>query len=176
MSIKDAAESGVRAYLEIHGKCEEEITRLRAENAILRSQLVEGDTHHIVQGLRAQLDMGLNLLAVIHRDGGHYEAEHGFDQAVKDAQALVLAERAQLATKHEHQHGIDVCVYCAKGDLAVQQLTEAQRDVARLERLRDGMQAEVHRLDQEVERLRARLKEQYEIEAALTAQLAEGQK
>lgn len=30
-----------------------------------------------------------NLLARIHRDGGHYEAEHGVDKAVRDADRLV---------------------------------------------------------------------------------------
>lgn len=29
-----------------------------------------------------------NLLAVIHRDGGHYQAEHGSEKAAKDAEAL----------------------------------------------------------------------------------------
>lgn len=29
-----------------------------------------------------------NLLAVIHRDGGHYEEKHGTEQAVKDAMTL----------------------------------------------------------------------------------------
>ena len=30
-----------------------------------------------------------NLLARVHRDGGHYEAEHGVDQAVFDADIIV---------------------------------------------------------------------------------------
>lgn len=34
-----------------------------------------------------------NLLAVIHRDGGHYIEEHGWEKACADAEALVLAER-----------------------------------------------------------------------------------
>lgn len=36
-----------------------------------------------------------NLLAVIHRDGGHYQAEHGTEKAAKDAEAVVLADRAR---------------------------------------------------------------------------------
>ena len=31
----------------------------------------------------------LNLLAIIHRDGGHYVAEHGLDKAVQDAMKIV---------------------------------------------------------------------------------------
>ena len=32
----------------------------------------------------------LNLLAIIHRDGGHYVAEHGIVKAIKDAQKIVV--------------------------------------------------------------------------------------
>ena len=35
----------------------------------------------------------LNLLAVIHRDGGHYETEHGTARACADAEKIVIAER-----------------------------------------------------------------------------------
>lgn len=34
-----------------------------------------------------------DLLAVIHRDGGHYVEAHGWEKACADAEALVLAER-----------------------------------------------------------------------------------
>lgn len=37
-----------------------------------------------------------SLLAVIHRDGGHYEAEHGTARAADDAIAAVRALRAQF--------------------------------------------------------------------------------
>jgi hypothetical protein len=40
-----------------------------------------------------------NLLAVIHRDGGHYQGEHGTDKAVADGMlivARVIAERDVL--------------------------------------------------------------------------------
>uniref|UniRef100_A0A6M3K0Y8 Uncharacterized protein n=1 Tax=viral metagenome TaxID=1070528 RepID=A0A6M3K0Y8_9ZZZZ len=30
-----------------------------------------------------------NLLAIIHRDGGHYTSEHGLEKSVKDAQKKV---------------------------------------------------------------------------------------
>jgi len=35
----------------------------------------------------------MNLLAVIHRDGGHYVEEHGLEKAVEDAINVVYAER-----------------------------------------------------------------------------------
>ena len=31
----------------------------------------------------------LNLLAVIHRDGGHYTEKHGINKSVKDAMLIV---------------------------------------------------------------------------------------
>lgn len=39
-----------------------------------------------------------DLLAIIHRDGGHYRAKHGDDQAYVDAIALITNERAE--TQH----------------------------------------------------------------------------
>ncbi len=42
----------------------------------------------IYEGLRS-------LLAVIHRDGGHYFTDHGLDKAVEDAQKVVHDERQQ---------------------------------------------------------------------------------
>ena len=36
----------------------------------------------------------LNLLAVIHRDGGHYVAKHGIEKAAADAEHLIAKERA----------------------------------------------------------------------------------
>lgn len=38
-----------------------------------------------------------DLLAVIHRDGGHYVEEHGLDKAIEDAKTKVLATRVALA-------------------------------------------------------------------------------
>lgn len=34
-----------------------------------------------------------NLLAVIHRDGGHYSQEHGLEKSTRDAVRLTLNER-----------------------------------------------------------------------------------
>lgn len=36
------------------------------------------------------------LLATIHRDGGHYQIEHGTEKAVRDAIDIVLSMRARL--------------------------------------------------------------------------------
>jgi len=41
------------------------------------------------------------LLAVIHGDGGHYQAEHGTAKAAKDAEAKVLADRTALTEARE---------------------------------------------------------------------------
>lgn len=51
-----------------------------------------------IESLRAQLAVEQqavgNLLAVIHRDGGHYQGEHGLAKACADAEAIVIADRA----------------------------------------------------------------------------------
>ena len=39
-----------------------------------------------------------NLLAVIHRDGGHYQDEHGTEKAVEDAMMIIPSQRADLET------------------------------------------------------------------------------
>lgn len=39
------------------------------------------------------LEVAGNLLAVIHRDGGHHTHREGFEQSCKDAEKVVLAER-----------------------------------------------------------------------------------
>jgi hypothetical protein len=43
-------------------------------------------------------DLLRNLLAVIHRDGGHYAAEHGLEKAVSDAMSLVTDLRVKAPT------------------------------------------------------------------------------
>lgn len=37
-----------------------------------------------------------NLLAVIHRDGGHYEAQHGIVKACSIAEQIITNERRAL--------------------------------------------------------------------------------
>lgn len=44
---------------------------------------------------RAVRDLS-NLLAMIHRDGGHYEAKHGTEKAVEDAKEIVCEWRTGL--------------------------------------------------------------------------------
>lgn len=63
------------------------IADLEGENADLRAQVerLERDRHH-----------ALNLLAVIHRDGGHYTADLGFENSCKSGEAIITQLR-QLA-------------------------------------------------------------------------------
>lgn len=43
-----------------------------------------------------------DLLAIVHRDGGHYESQHGTEKAAKDAVTLWYANAAKLDTdNHE---------------------------------------------------------------------------
>ena len=37
-----------------------------------------------------------DLLAVIHRDGGHYEAKHGLLKAIEEAERIIVNERITL--------------------------------------------------------------------------------
>lgn len=46
------------------------------------------DTHR--GGSSYEASMLLNLLARIHRDGGHYVEQHGLDKAIEDADAQVV--------------------------------------------------------------------------------------
>lgn len=62
----------------------DEIDRLRAEVAEVAAKRDEW------AGFSARLSIQLgNLLAVIHRDGGHYESEHGTEKACADAETAV---------------------------------------------------------------------------------------
>lgn len=60
-----------------------------------------------------------NLLARIHRDGGHYEEEHGTEKAVKDADFIV----AHLYTDVEYYKHADLI----KADAEIQRLRQALR-------------------------------------------------
>jgi len=50
-----------------------------------------------------------NLLAVIHADGGHYEAEHGTVKAVTDAIEKVFEMKAHLT---QRTPDVAVCSVC----------------------------------------------------------------
>lgn len=54
----------------------------------------ESDCAHIVESMGYENALR-NLLAIIHRDGGHYAAEHGIKKAVEDAHKVW----AELRTK-----------------------------------------------------------------------------
>jgi uncharacterized coiled-coil DUF342 family protein len=64
-----------------------EIERLRAENdqAISDAQTLEQEAHQLY-----------NVLAVIHRDGGHYAHEHGAIKASEDAINEVIRLRSEI--------------------------------------------------------------------------------
>ena len=50
-----------------------------------------------------------NVLAVIHRDGGHYVRDHGFVRASKDAAKIVVTLRKENSL---FQDSISNCPYC----------------------------------------------------------------
>lgn len=59
------------------------------EMALAVFPIWEKDKETIAAATRTANAHTSNLLAVIHRDGGHYEQEHGTDKAVADALALL---------------------------------------------------------------------------------------
>jgi len=71
-----------------------------------------------------------SLLAVIHRDGGHYEAEHGTARAADDAIAAVHVLRGSLegyVEANKHMKGeLDDAIEDAR------KYADAQREIARL--------------------------------------------
>jgi hypothetical protein len=93
------------------------ISRGRAENVQLREKLAEaekdrGDANDALAACQAQAagtiarlrealdeweDSALNLLAVVHRDGGQHTATVGFSASCTEAEAAVVALRAKLA-------------------------------------------------------------------------------
>ena len=79
----------------------------------------------------AQLEHWLgSLLAVIHRDGGHYESEHGTEKACADAETAVHVLRGSLegyVEANRHMKGeLDDALEDAR------KYAEAQREIARL--------------------------------------------
>jgi DNA repair exonuclease SbcCD ATPase subunit len=70
------------------------IEHLRKEKANYRAKVdqLEAENERL-----AASDTALgNLLAVIHRDGGHYRTEHGTAQAAEDAQEIVIQLRTEI--------------------------------------------------------------------------------
>lgn len=61
--------------------------------------------------LTAERDEARELLAYIHRDGGHYHADHGFKKAVADGIRLVMKEGAERDALREELAKIDDFLY-----------------------------------------------------------------
>ena len=53
--------------------------------------------------LEAALQAGRDLMAVVHRDGGHYREAHGDRKAADDAIAVVSKLRSELAAEREQR-------------------------------------------------------------------------
>jgi hypothetical protein len=51
----------------------------------------------------SELNAAENLLAVIHRDGGHYTKEHGFEKSCADAEKIVLRDRRDEPSERERE-------------------------------------------------------------------------
>lgn len=67
------------------GNLEQQVRDLEEKNTILKAERDEAIRTR--DEVHQQL---MNLLAVIHRDGGQYVGEHGVAQAITDAHGLVM--------------------------------------------------------------------------------------
>lgn len=66
--------------------------RTRGDEADLWRQIAQKREHQL-----------LNLLARIHRDGGHYTVEHGLAKSVEDADKVICDMRAELDRWARHR-------------------------------------------------------------------------
>lgn len=57
-----------------------------------------------------------NLLAIIHGDGGHYQAKHGDEKATKDAIAKYYATRFDALCPHGMPLAENICGPCSQGE------------------------------------------------------------
>jgi hypothetical protein len=74
--------------------------------AICRGTQMDDAAIHSIRGyvteklrIEAERDAAANLLAVIHRDGGHHTGSVGFARSCADAEAAVLQDRTERAHK-----------------------------------------------------------------------------
>jgi hypothetical protein len=86
------------------------------EMALLERNLAEKEAKSLLRDLR-------NLLATIHRDGGHYTDAHGLAHSVEEAHEVVGRDRAALdAERHR-------CLYWVDQAFGALSLDEARRRI-----------------------------------------------
>ena len=89
--------------LEAQGQIEfldKKLAECQAELQSTRLQMITDfgqyqEAHEKVKELTDQVLAASNLLAVMHRDGGHHQLAVGFDQAIQDAMAVYYGLTAQ---------------------------------------------------------------------------------
>ncbi len=79
----------------------EEIGADGPENADDTAERAAGVIRNQADAIATMSDQLGNLLAVIHRDGGHYESEHGTERACADAMQRICDTRAGLGAADE---------------------------------------------------------------------------
>ena len=87
--------------------------------------------HNMEAELRVENQSFGNVLAVIHRDGGHYITQHGHKKASEDAIEIVTKLRTKLAEAEERNKPLD--------DL----LRTLSHDIRRVVDGRDNLQADL---------------------------------
>lgn len=79
------------------GRADQDRAREADQSASIERLMRERDAAEAALAEQAGTGYHLrNLLAVIHRDGGHYTQEHGLQKAVEDAYEVVGADRVKV--------------------------------------------------------------------------------
>ena len=94
---------------------------IRAHKRI--GELLQATAAELAQ-LKAKEDLLGNLLAILHRDGGHHEGEVGTEQAVKDAMKIYYQLRAELDEKNSALELIGDLAYDRDGWKSAEKLGE----------------------------------------------------
>lgn len=90
------ARSDKNQYVRENIQQKERIGELAHENIVL------GNRVEVLKELEQQAG---NVLAVIHRDGGHYISKHGWKKACEDAKNMIPKERQELEQlRYEKKH------------------------------------------------------------------------
>ena len=84
------------------------------ENAGLNRLQIYMLLKHSLPETKAERCLG-NLLAIIHGDGGHYQAKHGDEKATEDAIAKYYATRFDALCPHGMPLAENICGPCSQG-------------------------------------------------------------
>ena len=111
MTLEQKVRAWERFHLDLRGVYEAEVMAY-LDLAVLRDTYLKSLERTEPKTEDSKEDL-CALLTVIHRDGGHYIAEHGIKKAVEDAINIVVAHNLNPVTVAEVREEMDkVCDAC----------------------------------------------------------------